>query len=106
MKEVLSRKVKYYRTLHSMTQEELAMKIGVEPLHISCVERGQKRLGLDKLEIICDCFNITMADLMPVKRQDDSDTKEAWINEIVETLRSLDTSQIGMVKSMIGGLKG
>jgi transcriptional regulator with XRE-family HTH domain len=105
LKDILGRKIKYYRMLHSMTQEELATEIGVESLHISCVERGNKGLGLDKLELVCKCFNITMADILPVEQQGESDMKEKWINEVLETLRALDVSQVGIVRTMVCSLR-
>lgn len=105
MKAILSQKIKYYRILHSMTQEELATEIGVEPLHISCVERGSKGLGWDKLELICKRFNVTMADLLPIEQQDESDMKEIWIGEVVDTLRVLEASQVGMVRTMVCSLR-
>lgn len=105
MKTVLSLKIRYFRILHSMTQEELATEIGVEPLHISCVERGSKGLGWDKLVHICKLFNITMADLLPIELQGESDMKEIWIGEVLDTLRDLDTSQVGIVKKMVCALR-
>lgn len=105
MKAVLRQKIKYYRILNSMTQEELATEIGVEPLHISCVERGRKRLGLDKLVLVCKRFNITMADLIPIEQQYESDRKEKWIGEVVDTLLSLDASQVGVVRTMVCSLR-
>jgi transcriptional regulator with XRE-family HTH domain len=89
-----------------MTQEELAAEIGVESLHISCVERGSRGLGLDKLELLCKRFNVTMADLMPVERQEESDMKEVWIGEIIDTLRVLDATQVGIVRTMVCSLRG
>jgi len=102
---ILSQKIRYYRNLKNMTQEELAQEIGVEPLHISCVERGSKGLRLSKLELLCKCFNITMADLLPVDTQEDPEEKIMWIDEIVDTLETLEPSQVGMLKTMVRSLR-
>jgi transcriptional regulator with XRE-family HTH domain len=87
-----------------MTQDELAAEIGVESLHISCVERGKRSLSIEKLERVCKHFGISMSELMPVEHDADLALKEAWIKEIGETLKRLDMSQVGMVRMMLGAL--
>ena len=54
---ILSQKIKYYRTLKEMTQEDLASEIKVEPQHISCVERGSKYNGRIKLDTDIEKLN-------------------------------------------------
>ena len=101
---VLSEKIKYYRKLYGMTQDEFAGALGVESLHISNVERGKKGVSLSMLVLICERFNISMEDLVPVKREN-MEMKKRWIDEIVTTLEALEASQVGMLKTMICGLK-
>jgi transcriptional regulator with XRE-family HTH domain len=101
---ILSRKIKQYRKAVGMTQEEFAAEIGVEPQHISRIERGSKGISLDKLELICRKFNLTMSELMPTEESDDS-LKEKWIGEISAYLMKMDTVQVGILRRMIGSMK-
>ena len=100
---ILSERIKYLRKSRNMTQEEFAKEIGIEAQHISCIERGKKGIGIDKLLLICKKFNVNMDVLLPVEPEDDSE-KEKLIEEIVEIVRGMDTVQVGVLRKMIGGL--
>jgi transcriptional regulator with XRE-family HTH domain len=102
---VLSGKIKHYRKVFGMTQEEFASELGVEALHISNIERGKKGISLEMLLLICKRFNVSMSDLMPVTHEG-AELKAKWIAEILETLEVLEPSQVGIVKTMVCALRG
>ena len=102
---ILSGKIKHYRKIFGMTQEEFASELGVEPLHISNIERGKKGISLDMLLLICKRFDVSMADLMPIENEG-AELKAKWIAEILATLKELEPSQVGMVKTMVCALRG
>ena len=99
-----SKRVKQYRQLYSMTQEEFAAELGVEPLHISNIERGAKGMSLNMMMLMCQRFNINIADLLPTGEDDDS-LKDKWIDEINEALRKMDAFQVSLLKRMICSMK-
>ena len=101
----LCERIKHYRTLYGMTQEEFALELGVESLHISNLERGKKGVSFDMLAQICKRFDIGIAELFPDFESESADLKKRWIAEILKTLEDLDTSQVGMVKTMVCSLK-
>jgi len=101
--QILGQRIKYYRKLNSLTQKELAAKIGVAPQFIASVEQGVKGISVDKLVVLCKWFNISMSDILPLDSQgeEDAQIKERLISEIVETLYTWDTAQVGFLKTMI-----
>jgi transcriptional regulator with XRE-family HTH domain len=83
-----------------MTQKQLADALGFAPRYIAQIEQGVKGPSLDKLVEICRYFGISMADILPVE-EDNTGSKERWINEIVDGLKAFDINRIGMVKAMV-----
>jgi putative transcriptional regulator len=100
---ILSRKIKHYRKVYGLTQEEFAAELGVEAAHISNIERGRKGVSLDLMLLICKRFDITMADLIPVGNEAEG-VKAKWIAEIIEALKDLEPSQVGIIKTMVCAL--
>jgi transcriptional regulator with XRE-family HTH domain len=101
---ILSDTIKQYRKALDLTQEEFASEIGVEPQHISAIERGAKGLSLDKLMEVRRKFQVSIDDLLPEGKPDDS-LKEKWIGEIMDHLRAMDAFQVGILKRMIGAMR-
>ena len=91
--------------MFGMTQEELASELGVEPLHISNIERGKKGISLDMLLLMCKCFDVGVGDLLPIGEHEDNELKTKWISEILETLDALELSQVGLIKTMVCSLR-
>lgn len=98
---IISKRIKYYRKLHALTQKELAAKIGVAPQYIANIEQGVKGISLDKLVELCKYFNISTSDILPMEENDDTESKEELINEIVDSLRTWEPGQISFLKAMI-----
>ena len=69
--EVFSKNLIKYRTLHEMTQLELAEKINYSDKSVSKWERGEGLPDLTVLVKICEIFKITPNDLL-----DESDTNK------------------------------
>ena len=103
---ILSRKIKQYRKLRSMTQAELADEIGFTPDYISSIESGRRKVTVENLKRFCDCLHVGVEELLSVGGQDDSDVRSDWIAEINEVLDSLDATQLGLVRTMVCSLRG
>jgi transcriptional regulator with XRE-family HTH domain len=102
----ISKKLKQYRKIRSLTQEELAEEIGVTADYISSIEQGRRKISTDNLMRVCECLCVNVADMLPVKERDDAGVRADWIAEINGTLDSLDTAQLGLVRTMVCALKG
>lgn len=63
-KEALGKKVKSYRNLNNLTQQELADNLGMSKNHISEIERGLSSTTMDTLYKIITFFDITFDDLL------------------------------------------
>lgn len=57
----IGRKIKEYRQLKKMTQEELAVKSGIQRANIARIESGKHRPYLETLEKISEAFNVPVA---------------------------------------------
>jgi transcriptional regulator with XRE-family HTH domain len=100
-------RLKYYRKLREMTQEELADKVGIAPTHITNIERGKKGVSLEVLMLICKTLEISLIDVLPDEgKQDDLEMREKLISEVVCVMNALDTEKLGVVRTMVGALVG
>ena len=104
--QIIGQKIKQYRKMNSLTQKELAAEIGVTHQYIASIEQGLRGISLDKLVALCKFFNVSMADMMPLGEQDDTETKNKLIRDITGALGAWDTAQLRSLKSMICSIKG
>ncbi|MCL1807615.1 MAG: helix-turn-helix domain-containing protein [Oscillospiraceae bacterium] len=98
----LGSRLRYYRKLRALTQEELAITAGVKPSHITNIERGKKGISVDVLLLLCKRLNIHLTDLLPEEDlRDDFELREQMIGEVVAALRELESPQIGFFRAMV-----
>jgi len=103
---IVSQKIRQYRKIHNMTQEDLAEEVGISADYVSSIESGRRSVSMEKLMRICECLHVSMADMLPIEDGDDSELRKQWIAEINDTLGSLDITQLGLVRTMVCSLKG
>ena len=74
MKDIFANRIKHYRRKEDLTQEELAIKIGISPQSVSKWERGEGFPDVSLLPVIANFFKITIDELLGndeiSKRQD------------------------------------
>lgn len=56
----MGQRIKNERRKQSLTQEKLAEIIGVTRNHISLIEKGDRAAGIEVLEKISNCFNVSI----------------------------------------------
>ena len=61
---MLNKTIKYFRTSHKMTQETLALKLGVTRQTVSKWENGISVPDADTLNKIADIFDVSVIDLL------------------------------------------
>ena len=59
----LGQKIKELRSKHSLTQEDLAYKVGIDRSYIGFVERGEKNPTLSTLMKIARALKISLVEL-------------------------------------------
>ena len=56
-------KVREYRKLRGLSQEQLAFKANLHRTYIGMIERGEKNITLLNIEKVADSLNISIKDL-------------------------------------------
>lgn len=59
----IGQKIRYYRTIKGMSQEDLAVKCNNHKTQIARIEQGKRNCGIYTLKAICDTLEIRLADL-------------------------------------------
>jgi len=102
---VLGERIRHYRKLNNVTQAELAEKLGVAPRYIGNIEQGNRKPSLDMLVEICNWFGVELSDILPLGAKRELCPKEQMIYEISAKCRTLEITQVGLVKTMVCSLK-
>jgi transcriptional regulator with XRE-family HTH domain len=63
--KALANRIRAYRKLKALTQQELAERIGVSVAVLGSVERGTRRPKRDLLEKISKVLNVQLEELVP-----------------------------------------
>ena len=59
----LGMRIRYLRSLHKWSQEDLALEANINRNYICDLENGRRNPSLDILERISDAFGITLSEL-------------------------------------------
>lgn len=62
----IGRILKYYRTVHNLTQSEVAELAGINEKYLGRIERGESVPTIDKIEQLCHAFDIRLSDLLMI----------------------------------------
>ncbi|HUH78517.1 MAG TPA: helix-turn-helix transcriptional regulator [Methanoregula sp.] len=65
----MKNKIKVYRAMHDMTQEDLAVKIGVTRQTILAIEKGKYVPSLDLAFRIARHFNVAIEDIFSYEEE-------------------------------------
>lgn len=83
---MLNKTIKYFRTSHKMTQETLALKLGVTRQTVSKWENGISVPDADTLNIIADIFDVSVIDLLGSSELlDENKTEKSDSNKEIES---------------------
>lgn len=88
LKEYIGNKIKYYRKLNKMNQEELAGKLNTTKQSISRYEKGIRKANQDILFQLCDIFNVSIDDFFPT-----SDVNVQQLDELIATFKTLNSDR-------------
>ena len=73
-RERIGLRIMALRSLHNMTQQQLADKAGLQRTHITRIEAGKYAVALETIQAIAEAFGMTvdiiderLADLAPLK---------------------------------------
>lgn len=64
MKNYFGNNLRYLRSVHNITQTDLANKLNVSHQAISNYERGERSCNLDALILLSELFDVSVDDLL------------------------------------------
>jgi transcriptional regulator with XRE-family HTH domain len=68
---LLGNKIKYYREINNLTQQELSGLTGISRTHISNIEQGKKKITLESVDIICNALQMPVVNLFEEEKISD-----------------------------------
>ena len=94
-------RIRYFRHLRKLSQEQLALQAGINPAFLGHLERGLKSPTITTLEKLVRALDITFeelfADEMPTPDQD----RESAIKRLELLIRDLPTEQLNKLADII-----
>lgn len=85
VKRLLGRKIKQYRVLNGLTQEELAEKLNISQRTLSAIECGANFLSSQTLEKILEVFNVTLEDMFYFNYLK---SNKEMVNELIDDIKA------------------
>lgn len=92
LKLYIGNKIKHLRTLHGMTQTELAEKLFTTKQTVSRYENGQRSADQDVLFELCEIFNVSINDFFP-QQHSNTPTLSSDVQAIVDVSVQLETTR-------------
>ncbi len=100
--KVIGSRIQSARLARNLTQEELAELVDTNQKHISRIEAGCHRSNLDTIVAIARALKVSV-DYMIADFNDASD--ESNLRLIVDDIRTMDTTQLNMLRDSIAMIK-
>lgn len=96
----ISQKIKKYRLLNSMTQEQLAEQLSLDTQYYSQLERGERNFTIEKIVALCSIFHIGIEKIIDI-RQDTSINTDEILSKILLQLKPLNYKQLVLIEKFI-----
>lgn len=101
-KEYIGKKIKEYRKIKDLTQENLGEKAGLHYTYIGQVERGEKEPSLKSLIKIANAFGVGVDKLLI--NYDLSSEASIKISNITDLLLNRDEKELEMIYTLLKDL--
>ena len=102
MLKAIGQRLKKYRVQAGMTQKQLSVILEIDEQYYGQVERGVKKLSLEKLMLFCTYFQILLDDVIKIDVRDEGNPiKLAYISEISQLLINCSKEQLIRIKSLV-----
>lgn len=97
--EEIGKRVRKYRKLKNLSQEELAEKIDISTTHMSHIETGSTKLSLQVLVDLSRVLEVNTDDLLFENKT------QTMINQITKLLSECNENQIEFITSIVKSTK-
>ena len=94
LKTNFGKRIKYFRKLSGLTQEQLAEMIDLQPNSLGYVENGKNSLSFDKFEKLVDVLDVEAYQMFLFDNRDELNTDK--INEIIKILQTLNKRDLDL----------
>lgn len=98
LKKIFGAKVKYYRKLAQLTQEQLAEKVGLSTHTVSYIERGKNLISMTKLPVLCSALDIELYKLFI---ETDFEVGADKVEEINRLLKTANSKQLSIFAELL-----
>lgn len=95
----IGRRIRKYRKLKNLSQEQLAEKVEISVPHMSHIETGSTKLSLQVLVDISIALDVNTDDLIFENKP------QTMINQIIKTLSDCNENQIEFITSIVKSTK-
>lgn len=85
----MENRIKEFRKLRKMTQQELADKVGISQAHIARIEKNERGLDVDVLPIFAKALGVEPWELLPKEMQPNISPEEAEILRAVRKAKEV-----------------
>ena len=103
IQQQLGNKIKKYRKLKGMSQEQLAEEIGIATNTLSSIERGKAFMTAQTLEKIIKIFNVTPQEIFSFPNQISEEDKYSYILNMLDLLKT-DSEKMQIIYNVVKGL--
>lgn len=103
IQQQLGNKIRKYRKLKGLSQEQLAEKIGIATNTLSSIERGNAFMTAQTLEKIIKIFNVTPQEIFTFPNQISEEDKYSYILNMLDLLKT-DSEKMQIIYNVVKGL--
>lgn len=101
-RKLIGKRVRYYRTLRNLTQEQLAEFMNFNTKSISLLENGHNYIALNKVPKLCEALEIKPYQLFIFDKRNTK--SEAIDNDIQDILNTFDNKKLKIAYNIIYAL--
>lgn len=94
-------RIRYFRHLRGLSQEQLALQAGLNPAFLGHLERGLKSPTITTLEKLVRALDITFAELFAEQPIDSDAAKDTARKRLDLLVRDLSASQLDKLSDII-----
>lgn len=98
----IGQRIRKYRKVHQLSQEELAERVGISATHMSHIETGNTKLSLPVLVALAAALEVGADDLL---FETTRTTRGEALEDVLSILDGCSAEQLKVLKDILGAAK-